>query len=308
MILTNKFNIPDIIVRATGESYAPQIGKVSVTALIDSPLIRYLKIKHWNQLTEDVSDKLWALLGTAAHVVLQRGRPHDSRAEEYMKLPVNGMLVTGRFDIIVGKELIDIKVTSVYSFLLGEKEVWNRQLNVYNFMANYQGIKVESAKIWGILRDWSEIKQYGNYEYPPIKFFEQPIGLWPLEQTKRYIEERVKLHQAADALLLDVVDCLPISTLFCTDADRWLRPTTYAVTKKGNKKATRILDTFGEAQQWMIDNGKTEKEFGIETRPGQAVRCERFCVCKPVCPVMKLEANGVGIQPQGNLVIVGKTQ
>ena len=290
MILTNEFNIPEIIVRAMGESYAPQIGRVAVTALIDSPLIRYLKIKFWDQLTEDAGDRLWALLGQAAHTVVQRGRPHDARAEEYMKLPVNGMMVTGRSDIIIGKELIDLKVTSVYSFLLGEKDAWAKQLNVYNFMANYNGIKIESAKIYGILRDWSEMKQYGNDDYPPIPFFEQPIELWPLDKTQSYIEKRVELHKNVDAAIVNnEIKLIPLFA--CTDADRWLRPTTYAVMKKGNKRAERVLDTFDEAKQWMIDKGKTEKEFSVVTRPGSAVRCERFCVCKPVCPIMNSGLN-----------------
>lgn len=288
MILTNKFNLPDIIVRAIGESYPPQIGRVAVTALIDSPLIRYLKIKHWGQLEEDVSDRLWALLGQAAHTVIQRGRPHDARAEEYLKLPVNGMNVTGRSDLIIVDELIDLKVTSVYSFLLGEKESWVRQLNVYNFMANYLGIKIKSAKIYGILRDWSEMKQYGNDDYPPIPFFESEIELWPLEKTQKYIEERVRLHNLADIALQSDPEYSTFPThLFCTSADRWLRPTTYAVMKGKNVRAARVLGSFAEAQQWMIDNGKTDKEFHIEERPGQAVRCERFCICKSVCPLYK---------------------
>jgi hypothetical protein len=288
MILTNKYNLPDIIVRAIGESYPPQIGKVAVTALIDSPLIRYLKIKHWEQIEEDVSDRLWALLGQAAHTVIQRGRPHDARAEEYVKLPVNGMIVSGRSDLIIGHELIDLKVTSVYSFLLGEKESWVRQLNVYNFMANYLGIKIESAKIYGILRDWSEMKQYGNDDYPPIPFFEQEIELWPLDKTQKYIEERVNLHKRADAILQEGGHIMtPSSALLCTSADRWLRPTTYAVMKGKNVKATRVLASFDEAQQWMIDEGKTDKKLHIVERPGQAVRCERFCNLKPFCPIYK---------------------
>ncbi len=59
--------------------------------------------------------------------------------------------------------------------------------------------------------------------------------------------------------------------------------------KKGAQRALRVQDSYDQAQQWMIENGKTGKEFSIETRPGSAVRCERFCICKPVCPIMKAE-------------------
>lgn len=291
MILTNEFNIPEIIVRAMGESYAPQVGRVAVTALIDSPLIRYLKIKYWDQLTEDVSSRMWALLGQSAHTVIQRGRSHTDKVEEYLKIFVNGMAVTGRSDILIGDELVDLKVTSVFAFLLGEKDAWNCQLNVYNYMFSQRGIHVRSAKIWGILRDWQEMKQYQNEDYPPIPFFEQPIELWTLDHTQAYIESRVEKHKIADLWLGQphVNDEGLPTQILCTNSDRWVRPTTYAVKKKGVQRAARVMASFGQAQQWMVDNSKTGKEFSIETRKGSAVRCDRFCVCKPVCPIIKAE-------------------
>lgn len=292
MILTNEFNIPEIIVRAMGESYPPQIGKVAVTALIDSPLIRYLKIKFWDKLTEDASSRLWALLGQSAHHIVQQGRSHTDKVEEYLKIYVNGMAVTGRSDILIGDELVDLKVTSVFSFLLGEKEAWNCQLNAYNYMFSLRGINIKSAKIWGILRDWQENKQYQNEDYPPIPFFEQPIELWPLDRARNYIESRVEKHKLADQFLtsparLSDLGCVP--DIGCTPYDRWVKPTTYAVKKKGVQKAVRVLANYDQAQKWMIDNGKTGKGFSIETRPGSAVRCERFCICKDVCPIIASE-------------------
>jgi hypothetical protein len=287
MILTNEHKIPEIIVRAMGESYPMQPGRVAVTALIDAPLIRYLKIKYWNDLREDASQRLWALLGTAAHHIIQKGRSHTDKVEEYLKIYVNGMAVTGRSDILIGDELVDLKVTSVFSFLLGEKDAWVKQLNVYNYMFALNNIKIKSAAIWGIARDWQEMKQYTNADYPPIPFVVMPIELWDLNNTRVYIEERVKMHQLADECLR--LETQPAQSIACTDADRWVRPTTYAVKKGSNKRAERVLDSFSEAQQWMIDNGKTGKEFSIEERKGSAVRCERFCVCRDVCPIIKAE-------------------
>lgn len=298
MILTNKHNLPDTIIRAMGESHPPRIGNLAVTALIDSPLIRYLKIKYWDQLEEDASDRLWALDGNADHYVIQRGAAKSDLIELALEATINGMVVSGRPDIITAeKVLIDIKRTSVYSFLLGEKESWSKQLNVYNLLYFLRfGEPLKKAVIWARLRDWVESKQYQNADYPQIPFFESEIELWPLEKTKRYIEERVELHIIADKMLknpipifegVHLVTSEAFKMIACTPADRWLRPTTYAVMKGKNIRAVRVLDSFAEAQQWMIDNGKTDKEFHVVERPGQAVRCERFCVCRPVCPLYK---------------------
>lgn len=284
MKLTNNYGIPEIIIRAMGESYAPKIGRVAVTALIDSPLIRFLKIKHWDELKEDASSKLWSVLGQAAHEIIERGRVHTDKVEEYMKAFVYGMTVTGRSDIVIGDELIDLKVTSVYSFLLGEKENWKRQLNVYKYLAK-SSLKrdINKARIYGILRDWQESKKWTQRDYPETPFFQTEVDLWSLDFIEKYIEERVALHQIADHFLEIKAD--PPPEIYCTDAERWKRPNTFAVKKKKQKKAVRVLDTFEEANKWMIDNAKTGSEFFIEERPGFYVRCEKFCPCEPVCPL-----------------------
>ncbi len=78
MILTNKYKIHPTVVEAvknldTHVTY----GDISVTQLIDSPQIWALK--QSNEIEKDVSDMLWATMGTAMHKVLELGVFKDSR-------------------------------------------------------------------------------------------------------------------------------------------------------------------------------------------------------------------------------------
>lgn len=73
MRITNKFNLPETIVKAVKHDthkMAPG-ADLSVSALIDAPQIRVLK-KRVRDLEQDASEMLWALLGTAMHNVLER--------------------------------------------------------------------------------------------------------------------------------------------------------------------------------------------------------------------------------------------
>ena len=301
MKLTNKYNLPDIIVRAIGELYPPRRGRVSVTNLIDAPLIRLLKMKYWDQLEEDVSDHLWGLLGQAAHEIIQRGRTHIDRVEQKLEISVYGTTVTGRADLLQGEEeLIDLKVTSVYSFLLGEKEAWKKQLNVYNYMFSREPrpVQIKRAKIYGILRDWQKAKGFRDRDYPEIPFFIQEVDLWPLEKTQKYVEENVLLHQWAEEYFDTPPEGLIDPMLLCTDADRWLRPTTYAVHKKRAKRALRVFNTVEEAGAYAIKASKGKGGLVIDERPGEAIRCERFCSVRKVCPLYRKESPNV-VQTDG---------
>jgi hypothetical protein len=66
---TNKHNLPESFVRAVKVDRHITRGDISVTTLIDAPQIRQLKRKY--DVVEDVSDRVWALMGTAVHHVLE---------------------------------------------------------------------------------------------------------------------------------------------------------------------------------------------------------------------------------------------
>jgi hypothetical protein len=81
-ILTNKYNLPDTLVQAVKQDSHKMAGTISVTELIDSPRIRILKKQHDYEV--DVSDLLYALMGTALHHILERANISDVRKRAFI--------------------------------------------------------------------------------------------------------------------------------------------------------------------------------------------------------------------------------
>ena len=66
----------------------------------------------------------------------------------------------------------------------------------------------------------------------------------------------------------------------CTPDQMWEKPTSYAIMKEGNKRATSVHTSVLEAQEALTTvKGKAE----IVTRPGERTRCETFCQVNSFC-------------------------
>jgi hypothetical protein len=265
--ITNRFNLPESIYNVISKVRKPSENKISVTELIDSPLIRHLRIEHWDSLEEDASDRLWALLGTAIHYAIEKGTPQDALAEERLEVKVDDITLSGQADLYQAGEVSDWKTSSVYAFLLGMKDSWSTQLQSYAFLYRSIGFPVSSLKVHAILRDWMKSKAMTEPDYPQIPFITVDVPVWSEEKVKQYIDERIKLH-------------FHTPPEKCSDEERWMRPTTYAVMKGSNKRASRVLDTMDKAEAWIGD----QKGFSIVERPGKDVRCEDHCQVRAFCP------------------------
>ena len=83
MKITNHHNLSAPIVEALSrDDYTRGASHRSVTQLIDSPRIRILRERHWDELTEDVSEKMWSVLGTAVHRIFEDYAGDDVISEE----------------------------------------------------------------------------------------------------------------------------------------------------------------------------------------------------------------------------------
>lgn len=81
MEITNKFNLPDTIYQAIKKDFHITAGDISVSQLIDAPQIRVLKKLHRNELKQDVSDMIAALVGTSSHAILEQAL-YDNRIQK----------------------------------------------------------------------------------------------------------------------------------------------------------------------------------------------------------------------------------
>lgn len=77
-MITNIHNLPETILEAVKFDTHRSPGDISVTQIIDAPQIRILKKMH--KVDEDVSERVWALMGTAIHHILERANMKDVKA------------------------------------------------------------------------------------------------------------------------------------------------------------------------------------------------------------------------------------
>jgi hypothetical protein len=277
MQITNKHNLPETIYNVLSQgSHKPQIGRYSVTDLIGAPLVRILKIKHWEEIEQDVGDMMWLLLGKSVHYILEGGAPKEGLAEEKFIVQYGDKQIVGVPDLWHNDIIDDYKITSVFAFLLGDKPEWENQLNVYAALYRWSGFVVKGLRINAILRDWMKSKADREEDYPPIPFMMADVPLWDYDRQREYISDRVMLHWQAET-----EGEAPI----CTPEERWERPTTYAVMKGSNKKAARVLASEQAAKDWIDIAGDEKAKYDIVMRPGESIRCKDYCLVRDVCPV-----------------------
>ena len=274
MRITNRYNLPAPIVRAVtfGErTHRP--GFISVTEAIKPPKMRALEIGHAAEITEDASGRLFALMGSAVHSVLERAMTDNVFQEEFLSAEIGGWTVTGRPDLLEydmkadGYLLSDYKMTSVAAFFGGVKAEWEAQINCYAHLFRLHGFEVGAAQIVAMLRDWSIGRAQQGGDYPPCPVLVQPVNLWPAEAQAAYVLKRVQAHKA----VAEGTEPPP-----CTAEERWEKATVYAAIKGDNKRATKLFDTSAKAYDWTCMKSRDDR-WRVEQRPGNSMRCAFYC-------------------------------
>lgn len=283
MKFTNKHGIPDVFYNAVlHDKYSKGLADISCTELIDSPRVVRLKSKHHAELEMDLSERIWALLGTAIHGILEHANEGDV-VEERLFQSVSGLTLSGAIDVqqdlgsSVG--LVDFKLTPTTSVMYG-KDSWEKQLNVYSWLVKMaKGRDVSRLQICAILRDWKRNEVIRDKRYPksPIVMVEVPV--WPFEKADAYVKERIEIHKAA--MEGDLPECTPY--------DRWVRGEKWAAMKKGRKKAVQVFNDRQMAEDFCVENN-----YRLEHRRGDSVRCTgNYCQVREFCDQYKrIEAEG----------------
>ena len=286
MKLTNKFGLPNPVVKAlTRNEYTKGDSNRSITQLIDSPRVRILKQEHWEELEEDVSEKMWAVLGSAAHKMFEETGDDNHISEERLFTEIDGWIVSGAIDVQRieqdGITIMDYKTTSVWSVIMGKVE-WERQLNCYAALVRKsKGSKVKGLKVIAILRDWRSRDAQDKIDYPKAPIVEIDIPMWSEEEQDRYLNDRVSLHQKAEFDRLTGME-LP----WCSDEERWIKESKWAIKKKGQRRAQKLFDNEEDAKAALIDG------LEIEFRRGEATRCKaNWCRVNAWCSQYQQEVH-----------------
>lgn len=321
--ITNKHNLPEVFVRAAQVDRHRVNGDLSVTQLIDAPQIRQLRKKH--DLESDVMDRIWMMWGTSfhrtmeladidsheakiliqaielyEHLGLEKAAAYGKKVlEKYYPDGVNEDVITeltltvdildytlsGTCDRLVKseKKIQDYKTTGVFAFNDAvQYKKWEDQLNIYAYMYEMIGIEVDHIEVLAIFKNWTKAQSKTNKSYPPSPVMAIPLKRRTNEEIKTYLENRVRLHKAADN-----GEDIP-----CTPKDMWSEPTTYAVKKKGGKRAFKVFpQELKEEAYKMVEENKGKfppsQSYEVEVRPGGNRRCDDYCSVSEVCPQRK---------------------
>lgn len=296
MEITNNFGLPQPFLDfARNDKYSKGDADISVTTLIDSPRINMMRQHYAADRTADVTDMIWPLFGTAVHHILETSKEDDVILEERINTEINGWVLSGAIDHqkIDGNhvDITDYKVTSVWSVIHGKIE-WERQLNMYALLVQKaKGLKVRRLQICAILRDWNRRDATYKLDYPQAPVAIVDIPIWSERQRIEYVEHRIEAHQQA-ALRYDLEEVEEDKFSRCTPAEQWKRDDSWAVKKKGLKRAMRVFDNQGEAEvyayDWERDNDG--KLAVVEHRAGELVRCKgNYCGVAEFCSQYKKE-------------------
>jgi hypothetical protein len=292
MEITNKYGLPQSFLDfARNDKYSKGQADISVTTLIDSPRVRLMR-EHFADLREvDVTDMIWPLFGTAVHHVLESSEPSDDIVlEERLFTKINGWILSGAVDHQKidrnTVEITDYKVTSVWSVIHGKID-WERQLNVYAYLVQKnKGLRVSKLSICAVLRDWNKRDAANKPDYPQAPVVIVDIPMWDEKDRIDYIHKRIWLHQDAQVRYdLEIVE--QDRFVPCADDERWKKEDSWAVKKKGNKRALRVFDQEVLAEGYVNSHnslGNDGTVLEIEHRPGEYTRCKgNYCGVADFC-------------------------
>jgi hypothetical protein len=287
--VTNEYYLPEMLYGSLAENRVPMPGELHCTEIIGPPIISKLRRRHYDQIVEDATDRLWALMGKGMHGALANdGRILHARKvlEEVItgfdKLPSEVLLCilqdllktlesTNQSGIeselrvklsdkwtLLGTDdhyddgkakIMDWKITSVWNVLFGNHN-WEQQLNVYAWMRRQLGYDVKSLEVWALLRDWQKSKaKYGHDPKYPKVPFARVI--LPL-----WSEQEQEDYIYSRLPLFDEENPEPCTNFLQAGKanERWERIPTYKVMKKGVKKA--------KVASWYV-NGKKEDLLSV---------------------------------------------
>ena len=286
MKITNNLGLPEALVMACQTSPHNSPNSVSATTLLKGVREIVLTKRHWGEMTDDVSNRIWALFGTAVHSLLEHETP-DTFTEEFLSVAVSGWRVTGRIDCydMTNGIVHDYKTASVWKVIKGDFEDWRKQGLTYAWLLKENGFPVSECRFTALLKDHSKSKARHERGYPqtPVYVYQFTVTDEDLKEIEGVIRAKVieldKCNGLAD-------DQLPM----CTDSERWAKPTTWAVMKEGRKTALRVFEDKELADKYL--EGIDDKKAYIEERKGTDGKCPEYCSCCAFCDYWKKNYGG----------------
>jgi hypothetical protein len=276
MTITNRLNLPAGLVKAVSTERHNAARCLSATTLIQGTKQIILTDRHWEELEDDVSDRVWAIWGQAVHSLLEHEGENDFTEQE-IAYKVGGITVTGRidnYDMATGT-ICDYKTASVNKVKFHDFSEWHSQGMIYAWLLRGNNFPVERCRFIALLKDHSRSEARRDSRYPakPVYVYEFSVTAERLFKTGRFIRDKVREYEEYGKLGDDEIPpCLP--------EQRWEKAAVFAVRKEGRKTAVRLFEGQGEAEGKAAELGAGHF---VEKRPGEAVKCRSYCLCREFC-------------------------
>lgn len=307
MTYDNQTNIPlPFAVFLATDDYIHHPNTISTTSLI-KPIKQLILAKRvpTEDAIIDIASLVSARMGTAIHTALDKAWDNPTQALQALgyserfieRIKINpdpktlsksdipiykeqrafkdymGYTISGQYDFVIEDTVMDLKSTSVYSYLnQSNTQKYKLQGSIYRWL-NPDIIKKDYMVIQFVFTDWSKVNSLRNAEYPKSKHPIQKIPLLSLQETEQYIKDKLKqINQYKDS---DESEIPP-----CSDEDLWRKPTVYKYFKNPNStRATKNFDSMAEALQRYHADGAVGT---IQTVKGYISAC-KYCPAFPVC-------------------------
>lgn len=285
MRITNVNKLPAGFVNACVSNHVRDDSHYSVTELLKGTCEIALSRVRGEEATQDVSDMVWAIFGSATHSILEQGAKEGTLAEHKMAYEIlPGIYWTGICDLYDPETntIEDFKTASVWKFKMKDFQDWRDQLRDYCCLLQLcDGIRCRHARIVALLKDHSKTEVQRDSQYPPLPCQTVEFDFTDEEIERRPVEVQDKIAAVSEAVrkLKTGGDIEP-----CSESERWARPSKFAVMKQGRKSAVRLLDSKEEAEKMA---GELGKGYSVEHRPGFNTKCNGFCLYKEWCPLFK---------------------
>lgn len=279
MKLTNKLNLPEPFVRAVSHKTYDNGGSWrTITELIGPAKIAHLKRKHEHEIETDASELVYTFQGETAHALIERAAKtmceEGWMSEQRLFTQIQGKKISGAYDLYNPKtgELIDVKNSTAWKAKKGEApKEWVEQTNCLAELLRRHGFPVSKIGIVLVIRDFSKPEANRSADYPQAPVVYLPIDIWQSDRAWAFLEERVALHLKAER-----------EEVLCNAEERWAKPDTWAIKKKGQSRAIPG-GLYAVEEKAREELAKLGSGYVLEYREGENVRCALYCPVNKFC-------------------------
>ena len=285
MKVTNKLNMPAAFVNAVSTTRHNAAGCFSATTLNKGAKEIILSDRHFDEITVDAADSVWAVWGTAVHALLE-SQPDNNFHEEYFKVPVSNSFVTGQVDSydMENGVINDWKTASVWKVQFNDFSDWRAQGLTYAWLLQQSGLDVKKCRFVALLKDHSKTKAKNDSSYPQSPVFIYEFDVTPEDMAETAARILTKVQEIESAYKLDDDAIEP-----CSAEERWADGEKWAVMKNGRKTAIKLFDNSADADAMAGEMGNA---YYVEHRPAISRKCGDYCKCKEFCNFYKAMNKG----------------